>query len=62
MDLKINNINYSKPQLSSPINMKGRYTGVPNFHPRYTLNPKQSFLTKVVKFFKALYSANFKKL
>ncbi len=63
MNLKINSVNFnnSKIQSSSSISMTGRYTGIPNFHPRYVQNPKQSFFTKTVKFIRALYYANFKK-
>lgn len=62
MFLKINNINYNNSNINNSysVTMKGRYTGIPNFHPRYELNPKQSVFTKIVKFFKALYYANFK--
>lgn len=62
MLLKISNANFKNymPQRGSLTTMKGRYTGIPNFHPRHVLNPKQSFFTKMVKFVKALYYTNFK--
>jgi len=62
MDLKINNISFSSKKIPTTTQNIHRYTGIPNFKPRYynTLNPKQSFFTKVCKFFKALYYANFK--
>ena len=63
MNLKINSVNFnnSKIHSSSSTPMTGKYKGIPNFQPRHALNPKQSFKTKVIKFFKALYYANFKK-
>ena len=62
-------IGLKNPELKSKINDNfnrlkvsfRKYKGIPNFQPRYALNPKQSFKTKVIKFFKALYYANFKK-
>ncbi len=63
MLLKVSNVNFnnSNHYNSYSTSMKGRYSGIPNFHPRYKLNPPQSFFTKVVKFIKALYNANFNK-
>lgn len=62
MNLKVSNVNFCGSKITKPGSqiLENKYTGIPNFNPRYTLNPKQSFMTKIYKFIRALYYANFK--